>query len=376
MNSTSASTIVVIGAGIAGASAAYSLAAKFSNVRLIELEPQPGLHATGRSAAILSETSGLWEVCALAVASRSFLTTPPDDFTNRNLLSKRGLLWVGKQRQSQARDALVAAAQRVAVEFEELDAEAACGLVPVLRNDWVGTAFYEPNAMSIDVASLLNNYVGGFRARGGIVSTSTPALALSRTTSGWKIDTGTSTVHCDVVVNAAGAWADDVAVRAGIRPLGLQPYLRTAFTFPVDAASEWPLVMDVDGHFYFEPEPPGVLASPSEETPIDACDAQPDEVSMARAVDALSESTTLVVRGVRSRWAGLRTFAPDRLPVVGPDSSATDFFWLAGQGGAGIKTAPALASATASLIDGSGWPPELDRLGVPEAALSPSRFGQ
>lgn len=374
MGTNSDPVIAVIGAGVAGASAAWALAASCSDVTLIETEPQPGLHATGRSAAILSETSGLWEVCALAVASRSFLTAPPDGFSDTPLVTDRGLLWVGGEQGSLAGDELIASARRVGVDLEVLGAESAVALVPTLRLDWVQTALYERNAMSIDVARLLDGYIAGFRARGGTVRTSTPALALSHDGSAWTIDTGDTTLHCDVVVNAAGAWADDVAARAGLHPLGLQPYLRTAFTFPVDGTSDWPLVMDLAGNFYFEPESPGLLASPAEESLVPACDAQADDLAIAMAVDALAEATHLEVRGVRNRWAGLRTFASDRLPVVGPDPDVDSFFWLAGQGGAGIKTAPALADVTASMISGSPWPVQLTQLGVTADSFSPARL--
>lgn len=367
-------TVIVVGAGIAGASAAWSLAASLDDVTLLELENQPGTHATGRSAAILSETSGLREVCALAVASRSFFTTPPTDFCSAALLSPRGLLWVNDNPDDPANDALVVSAQSVGVALEALDPRQAQDLVPVLRREWVGTALHEPNAMSIDVAQLLDGYVRGFRARGGTVSMSTPALRLHHDGSAWTVDTGVEQLRCDIVINAAGAWADDVAARADVAPVGLQPYLRTAFTFPVDGTDDWPLVMDIGGRFYFEPEVPGLLASPSEETPTEPCDARADELAVAMAVDALDEATTLEVRGVRSRWAGLRSFVPDRLPVVGGDPTAPGFFWLAGQGGAGIKTAPALAATISSVVMGTGWPAQLTELDVTEQSLSPARL--
>lgn len=367
-------SVIVVGGGIAGASAAWALADVLADVTLLELEAQPGTHATGRSAAILSETSGLTEVCGLAVASRAFFTTPPDGFCTTDLLSERGLLWVTDDADDPANDALIESAARVGVTLQALSPERAHELVPALRPEWVGTALHEPHAMSIDVAQLLDGYLSGFRTRGGTVRTSTPALALAHDGDIWTIDTGTEQLRCDVVVDAAGAWADDVAVRAGLTPVGLQPYLRTAFTFPVDDTDDWPLVMDIPGRFYFEPEAPGLLGSPSEETPTDPCDAQADDLAVAMAVDALAEATTLAVRGVRNRWAGLRTFAPDRLPVVGPDPAAPGFFWLAGQGGAGIKTAPALAEAITSLVTDTAWPSRLTELGVTAPALSPARL--
>lgn len=373
MTRSTQATVVVVGAGIAGAAAAYRLAAE-CDVALVEAEPQPGVHATGRSAAVLSETSGTREVCALAAASRPFFTVPPDDALDSTVLAPRGLLWVAD---ASARSSLVAlseVAATVGVRFECLDAAAVTTLVPALRPEWLASAFHEPDAMSIDVGRLLAGYVAGFRRRGGSVRLASPALTIERAGSGWRVHTSDGPIDADVVVNAAGAWADEVACRSGVRPLGLQPLLRTAFTFPVDGVEAWPLVMDAGSRFYFEPEGPGLLASPADETPSDPCDARADELAIAMAVDALSEATTLTVRGVRSRWAGLRTFAPDRVPVAGEDPEHPGFFWLAGQGGAGIKTAPALSEVIAALVVGRPIPAHISELGVTAGDLAPERL--
>jgi D-arginine dehydrogenase len=208
-------------------------------------------------------------------------------------------------------------------------------------------------AMSIDVARLLGGFLTGFRRRGGAVRCSDPALRLEPAGDRWRVVTPSGTITAEAVVNAAGAWADRVGGTAGLDPIGLQPLRRTAFVFPADGVAAWPLVMDIGSRFYFEPEGPGLLASPADETPSEPTDARADELDIARAVDALAQATTLEVRGVRSSWAGLRTFAPDRLPVVGPDPRAPGLFWLAGQGGGGIKTSPALAHyVTGLVVDG------------------------
>jgi D-arginine dehydrogenase len=177
-----------------------------------------------------------------------------------------------------------------------------------------------------------------------------------------------------VIVNAAGAWGDVVASLAGVAPVGLQPLRRTAFVTPVQADTSWPMVMDIANRYYFEPEQGGVLASAADETLSDPCDARAEEEDIARAMDALGEATTLGARSVRHHWAGLRTFAPDRLPVLGPDTDVPTFVWLVGQGGAGIKTAPAMAACVRSTIDGSDWPEALTALGVTAADLSPARL--
>ncbi len=363
--------IAVIGAGIAGLSAAWELSAKH-RVVLFEQESQPAHHATGRSAAILSETSGLFEVCALAAASRSFFEDPPDGFSQSPLLSARGLLWVSDR--TDDLDAIETVAERLGLRHHMIDGPTSTSLVPALRPGWAARALHEPEAMRIDVAALLDGYRRGLSERGGTLMLATPALRLRSSGRSWVVSgAGHDDIHCDVVVNAAGAWADEVATRAGLDPLGIQPFRRTAFVFPVHDhdLSRWPLVMDAGGRFYFEPEADGILASPAEETPVDAHDARADDLAIAMAADALAEATTLVVRGVSARWAGLRSFAADRLPVVGEDPEAPGFFWLAGQGGAGIKTAPALATMISSLIERSAATGDA---GIDGGALSPARL--
>lgn len=365
--------VVVVGGGIAGAAAAHALALD-ADVVLVEMEPQAGFHATGRSAAVLSETSGSRAVCALASASRTFFVDPPDDTLDATVLTPRGLLWVGDAGTRPALDDLAAVAGSLGADAAMLDAEEVQRLVPAMRRDWLAGALHEPDAMSIDVARLLDGFLTGLRRRGGNVRLGTPAMRLERHGSSWRVDVADGSIGCDVVVDAAGAWADDIARRAGVEPLGLQPFRRTAFTFPLDGASDWPLVMDVGGHFYFEPEGPGLLASPAEETPSEPCDARADELAIAMAVDALAAATTIAVRGVRSTWAGLRTFAPDRVPVIGEDPDHPGFHWLAGQGGAGIKTAPAMAAALAAGVLGRPFPTTLTELGLEPASLAPDRF--
>jgi D-arginine dehydrogenase len=380
------SRVVVIGAGIAGAAAAHRLA-ESCEVVLVEMEPHAGFHATGRSAATLSETSGSAAVCALAAASRPFFVDPPDDAFGGGVLRPRGLLWVADEPWRSALDDLAAVAASIGVRAERLDGDAAAAVVPVLRPDWLDAALYEPDAMSIDVARLLDGYLTAFRRRGGTVRLATPAVRVERTGSSWRVAlTGAPStpsgagvdaddvVECDVVVNAAGAWADEIARRSGVTPIGLRPLRRTAFVFPVEGVDGWPLVMDVGSRFYFEPEGPGLLASPGEETPSEPCDARADELAMAQATDSLAEATTLRVRGVRSSWAGLRTFTADRVPLVGEEPDHPGWFWLAGQGGAGIKTAPAMADTLASLVLDEPFPAALSSLGVTAAMLAPDRL--
>jgi D-arginine dehydrogenase len=237
--------------------------------------------------------------------------------------------------------------------------------------------FFEPDAKSIDVALLLQSYLASGRRRGVETYASRKmleALRLRHKSGIWQIDIDGFTLEADFLVNASGAWGDDVAARAGVAPVGLQPFKRTAFISPTNIdMSSWPLVMDVGNRFYFEPEAGGLLISPSEETPSEPCDAQADELDIAIALDAVNESLTTPLRSVRRSWAGLRTFAPDRVPVVGRDRSNDTFIWLAGQGGAGIKIAPALGAIVASIVTGEGVDP-LKVFGESVESLSPARF--
>lgn len=368
---------VVVGAGIAGASAAWALARTGRRVALIEQEPQPGVHATGRSAATLSETSGTRAVCALAAASRPFLTDPPDGFADHPLLAPRGLLWIGRRGDEPALDAVAAKGRSVSPSVQRLDADETLAVLPALTPEAVGGGgVHEPDAMAIDVATLLAAYLRGLRHAGGASFMSTEAIGLSRRQGAWTVATGAgTTLTAPIVVDAAGAWGDVVAERAGVRPIGLRVLRRTACLVPApDDVRSWPLVMDVMSRCYFEPEAGGLLLSPADETPDVPGDARADELDVALALERLNETTTLGVRSVRRVWAGLRTFAADGVPVVGFDEEQDGFFWLVGQAGAGIKTAPAVAAVTAALVDGAAPPSDVTAAGVSTEDLAPGRL--
>jgi D-arginine dehydrogenase len=213
-----------------------------------------------------------------------------------------------------------------------------------------------------------------FRRRAGRLVTNAPVEALERGAPGWTVCAGTERFTAPLVVNAAGAWADEVAALAGLTRVGLQPRRRTAVLVDVPSGmdvSRWPFVNDVDEQFYFKPEGGSLFLSPADETPVEPSDAQPDEWDVATAVERLEAATTLQITRLKARWAGLRTFAPDRTPVVGYSGEREGFFWLAGQGGYGIQTAPALSRAAAALILESSLP---EGLGAELGALSPGRF--
>jgi D-arginine dehydrogenase len=348
--------VVVVGGGIAGVSAGWALARAGATVALIERETQLGHHATGRSAALLNQTVGPPGLEELVAASAAFLTEPPNGFCEHPLLSPRGLLWIGRDDQQPALDTI--AAQAPAGAARRIVTAELAQLVPRLRADWARAGgVFEPGAQHVDVDGLLQAYARGLRAAGGRVLPGLEAVRLEPRQGRWVVRAGDAELTAGCVVDAAGAWGDVVAERAGVRPLGLEACRRTACIVPAPAdTASWPLLMDAGGGFYAEPDSGGLLISPADETPCAPVDARPEELDVALALDRLNEALDLEVRHVRRAWAGLRTFVPDRLPVVGRDRRAPDFVWLVGQGGAGIKTAPALAALVAAEVLGTAVP--------------------
>ena len=369
--------VVVIGAGIAGASAGWAMATRGLSVVVLETEAAPGMHATGRSAALLTQTYGSPAVIGLVGASRPFFVAPPDGFADAPLASPRGVLWIA--------DAAHADALRTDVEgwtdrASLLDVAGATALVPLLRPTACVAAVHEHGALDLDVDALLQGYLRGCRASGGLVLPATAAIAIDRSgASGWRVTTSAGSIETPTVVDAAGAWAESVAALAGVAPLGLRPLRRTAFHFNAPAdhdARDWPLVIDADERFYVKPDAGRLLGSPADTTPSEPCDARPEELDVALAVERIEAAFTFEVRGVHAPWAGLRTVSPDGSPVVGRDPEHPGFVWLAGQGGYGIKTSPAMAWAAASVVLGEPWPEALSAAGAVAAALDPARFRQ
>jgi D-arginine dehydrogenase len=373
MNSHTAD-IVIIGAGIAGASVAAALA-ETHKVIVLEREAFPGMHSTGRSAALFSEIYGSAVIRALSRASRDFLYAPPKGFAEAPLVRPRGALHIASKTQLDALDAFCALPD-VAPAIQRQTADAARALCPILREDYIAGGALETASADVDVDVLHQGWLRQLKARGGTLIVNAEVLSLSAQAGGWRVETPENRIAAKIVINAAGAWADEIAKLANVRPVGLQPLRRTALIVeaPSDAQSElWPMVIDIDEQFYFRPDAGALLLSPGDETPSEPCDAQPDEWDIATAIDRVGKATTLEVRRVRRSWAGLRSFTSDRSPVVGYAPDAPGFFWLAGQGGYGIQTAPAMSKLAAALARGAPIPDDLKRFGVDINDLRPDR---
>ncbi|MGI9344019.1 MAG: NAD(P)/FAD-dependent oxidoreductase [Gammaproteobacteria bacterium] len=344
--------ILIVGAGIAGASLACELGTSASVV-LLEAEEQPGYHATGRSAAFFLESYGNETIRALTRASRGFFEHPPDGFCDAPLLTPQDCIFVAASGDLDELRAQYEQMREVSDSVSVESTEFALERVPVLRPAYAAGCLWERGAQRIDVHALLSGYLKRFRSAGGRLVTGAQVTHARREGKTWHVESTAGEFRARVIVNAAGAWADAIAELAGAAPRGLQVLKRTAClieTEPVVEPAGWAAVTDVRESFYFMPEAGQLLLSPADETPVPAGDAYPDDLDVAIAVDRFEAATTLSVRRVSHQWAGLRTFAPDRSPVVGFDAGVDGFFWLAGQGGYGIQTAPALSRQAGKLL--------------------------
>jgi D-arginine dehydrogenase len=369
--------VIVIGSGIAAASLGYWLA-PHARVTLLEREDQPGYHSTGRSAALFFESYGTPQVRALTLASRAFLDRPPAGFTEHPILSPRGVVLVAAPGQQALLDEQWTVLASVSERGRRLEPAEAIAMVPVLRPEQVVGAVLEPDAADMDVHALHQGYLRGLRQQGGRVVCGAEVTAVRRGADArWQVSAGGQVHGADVVVNAAGAWCDVVAGLAGARPIGLVPKRRSAFVFaPPEGTSVrgWPAVGGVDHTWYLKPDAGLLLGSPANEDPMDPHDVQPEELDIAIAVDRIETMTTLKVRRVVRRWAGLRSFVADGDLVGGFDPELPGFFWLAAQGGYGIQTSAAMGEACAALVRGLPLPARIAGFGLTEAMLSPRRL--
>lgn len=367
--------VIIIGAGIAGAAAACELAAT-RRVMVLEREPQPGYHSTGRSVAIFSEIYGSAAIRALSRVTRPFMTQPPAGFTASRLLHQCGLVFVARQDQLHALNEF-AATLDVAAITRVLDAAEVLQLLPLLRPGYAAAGLYEPGAAEIDVNALHRGYIALMKRRGGQLATDADVRRIERHAGGWKVFTAAGAFEARTIVNAAGAWVDEIAALAGIAPIGIEPRRRTVAV--VEGPAHFtvvpsPFTVDVAEEFYFRPEAGRMLVSPADETLMLPCDVQPEELDVAIAIDRLEAATTLQVSRVASKWAGLRSFVADRNPVVGYEPDAPGFFWLAGQGGYGIQTSQGIALLASTLICDAPMPTALTDAGLQLGDVLPNRL--
>lgn len=355
----------MIGGGIAGISAAAELA-RSAKVTVIEAEPQLGYHATGRSAAIFIRNYGNATLRALNAAAYPALA---GDLLGDSMLSPRGEVMLARDEDLPVLEDYLDGSTGI----ERLTAQQATELVPVLRTDQIAAAMLEQDAQGIDVDRLLQGYARLLRARGGAIETGSRVTAITRDGSGWRVAAGGQVFTAGIVVNAAGGWADQVAQMAGVRPVGLVPKRRSAVIMAVPAGIDpdgWPLFGSIAETWYAKPEAGRLMISPADEDPVEPGDIHADDMVLAEGLDRFSQMVDLPLVRPSHSWAGMRSFVADKTPVVGMDPDAPGFFWLAGQGGYGVQTSPALACLTAALC--LGEPPALAADVV--AALAPDRL--
>lgn len=374
----------VIGAGIGGVSIAYELSQAGASVLILEQEDRPAFHTTGRSAAMYARGYGNHAVRALTTASQDFYFNPQTGFDNNPMIGPAvGCLFIAREDQLARLKVHEAALRQDIDDVSTLDVAAACQMVPALDPSYVAGAVYEPYSANLDVNEIHGNYLRQAKSSGATLVVNAPLTTAQFDEDGtWHLTAGGSSYRAGNLTNAAGAWADKVAALAGVKPVGIQPMRRTAMIFDMvtDGAEgaqqpgEWPLLLDVDDEFYFKPEAGKILASPCDETPMDAHDVAPDELDVAICADRVMQATLLDIRHIAHKWAGLRSFAPDRSPVIGPDPDNASFIWMAGQGGYGMQMGPALARACAGLALKGQVPQDILNFGLDPHAVLVDRF--
>jgi len=342
----------IAGAGIAGASIARELSVRGASVLVMEMEDRAGFHTTGRSAAMFAEGYGPKAVRALTSASRDFYFSPEPGFANAAMVGPAvGCLFIAWAGEHRLLDDKYDELSAELAALHRLTAQEAHKKVPVLKPDALAGAVFEPGSAAMDVNEIHQSYLRDANRRGAQL-VARAELLTGRFDDHWHLETKAGSFKARVLINASGAWADTVAERCGIAPIGIQPKRRTAITFKAPEGvdvSHWPLVWHVGDEFYIKPEAGLLLGSPCDETDMPAHDVQPDELDIAQCADKIERATSLEIKRIDHRWAGLRSFAPDRNPVVGFEPDHPGFVWFAGQGGYGIQMAPALAKTGAAL---------------------------
>jgi D-arginine dehydrogenase len=366
------SDVIVIGAGIAGTSVAYFMS-PHTRVRVLEREPYPGVHATGRSAALFSETYGPPQVRALTRASRAFFEHPPQGFVENPILTPRGSLIVGPNAQAAEIEGLYDAIYPLMPSVRLQTSNEIRATVPVLEPRFAGLGLWEPEAADIDVHGLHQGFIRGLRSRGGDLVCNADIRAIERVQVRWHVDTGTQLFRAPLLINAAGAWADEVAVQAGVAPIGIEPRRRSAFLFAPPAGvatAHWPFVVAADESFYFKPDAGMLLGSPANADPVRPHDVQPEDMDIALAIQRIEDATSMRIDRPTRTWAGLRSFVADGDLVGGFAPDASGFFWVAALGGYGIQASAAMGEACANLALGRALPAHIADEGLTAAMLA------
>lgn len=365
---------LIIGAGIAGASVGYFLA-PHGRVVILEREPHPGYHSTGRSAALFLQSYGTQQVRALTCASRAFFEHPPQGFTEYAVLSPRGALFVGTEAHETQLEIAYQTARSVSAHVRRLDMAATHELVPVLAPGMRGVL--EQDAMDMDVHAIHQGFLRGLKAKGGRIISDAEVTRVERLGADWQVSASGKTYRAPVIVNAAGAWCDAVARLAGVGTIGLQPKRRSAFIFAPPQGiptAAWPMVIGADESYYFKPDAGMLLGSPANEDPVEPQDIQPEEYDIALAIERIEAATSLHIRRPTRVWAGLRSFVSDGDLVGGYDTLCNGFFWAAAQGGYGIQTSAAMGEACAALVRCQKLPQQIADFGLTAEMLSPKRL--
>ena len=366
------SDVIVIGAGIAGASLAAALAATV-RVRLLEMEERAAYHTTGRSAALYEPNYGPPVIRALTLASKAWFDAPPEGFAASPILAARPTIFVVPHDQRHIEGNFL----KEVTGIEPMAPVDAASLVPILRADALAAAYVDPLTADIDVDLLHQSFVRAMRRSGGELVTEAEVATLARRDGVWEVATRAGTFTAPVVVDAAGAWGDVVATRAGLPAMGLVPKRRSVVLIPAPDGRDvrsWPAVCDIGETVYFKPTGGALLISPADATPVEPHDAFADDMALAEGIERFQAIADVEVTHVQRSWGGLRTFAPDGNPIVGYDPRAEGFFWLVGQGGYGIQTSPALSLLAAALLRRDSSPLGLRLTPEHVVALSPARF--
>ena len=367
--------VAIIGGGIAGLSLTYFLSPHRS-VAVLERETALGYHSTGRSAAEFVLRYNAPEVCALAAIAKDFFDSPPEGFSDIPLLRQRGGVTIANAEKASRLEEMFRTELAFTPELEPLDEEELLARVPILKLGYAEAAFYDPNFWDIEVESLLQGYVKGARRNGAEIRERHAVLSASHDGQAWTIETSAGSVRAKTVVNAGGGWADPTAEMFGVKPLGIIPHRRTAITVDLPEGvdiSDMPEINEIDEEFYMKPDAGRLFASPADATPCEPGDVQPEELDVAWAAHYVEEATIIPVRRVAKSWAGMRSFSPDKLPVIGFAPDRPGFFWVAGQGGFGILTSPAVGSLAASQLTGASQPEGFDVQALDPQKFSPMR---